>query len=64
MNNLDLDKELVKAALKELLIEDPTLIKKALHELLSDNQDSDQELIQHIINKNFKRFDKTFKALA
>ena len=38
MNNLDLDKELVKAALKELLTEDPTLIKKALHELLSDNQ--------------------------
>lgn len=64
MTNLALDKELVKAALKEILIEDPALIKKALQELISEDKDSEHELIQHFLDNNFKRFDKTFKALS
>ncbi|MFN3848283.1 MAG: hypothetical protein ACK4NY_02590 [Spirosomataceae bacterium] len=57
------DKELVKQALKELIIEDSDYFKKIIKELISEANNEDEEL-EFLIKKNFKRFDETFKALA
>lgn len=62
MTNL-VDKELVKQALKELMIDDSDYFKKIIKELISEANNEDEELA-FLIKKNFKRFDETFKALS
>jgi hypothetical protein len=58
-----LDKELVKQALKELIIEDSAYLKRIIKEIITEESNEDAEL-EMLIKKNFKRFDETFKALA
>jgi hypothetical protein len=57
-----LDKELVKQSLKELMVEEPDFFKDLLSELFLEDE---LELkYKRLTNKNFKRFDETFKNLA
>jgi hypothetical protein len=57
-----LDKELVKQSLKELMVEEPDFFKDLLSELFLEDE---LELkFKRLTNKNFKRFDETFKNLA
>ncbi len=58
-----LDKEIVKKALKELMVEDLGFFKQILKEVVSDTMDDDAEF-ENLIKKNFKKYDATFKALA
>ena len=64
MSTPTIDKEIVKAAIIELFAENPNLIKDALKEILYEDNMNSGTSIQDLIEKNFKRFDKTFRALA
>lgn len=57
----NIDKELLKDALRELIVEEPETFKQMLKELFKKSEDAQFE---ELIQKNFNRFDKTFKALA
>jgi hypothetical protein len=58
-----LDKELIKNALRELINEEPDTFKTILKEVLNE-QSIDNVQFEQLIQKNFKRFDATFNALA
>ncbi len=55
-----IDKEQLKDALRELIIEEPEAFKQILKELFKQSEDVEFE---ELMQRNFKRFDKTFKAL-
>ena len=57
------DKEMLKDALRELLVEDTGTFKKNFKEILSEEKDDNEEF-NHFLKANFKRFDATFRALA
>lgn len=59
-----LDKNIVKEALRELLHEEPETFKKLLKEVLSEEAEATTEEFELLIQKNFQRFDATFRALA
>lgn len=54
---------MVKEALRELILEEPSTFKSLLKEILLEEANRDEEFEQ-LLQKNFERFDKTFKALA
>lgn len=60
---LVVEKSMVKEALRELIIEEPSLFKTIFKEVLLENSPEDEKF-ETLIQKNFKRFDATFKALA
>ncbi|MBK8622571.1 MAG: hypothetical protein IPN79_12630 [Saprospiraceae bacterium] len=59
-----IDKEVVKQSLKELMEEEPDFFKEILSELLKENKSFDEFIYKILTNKNFKRFDETFRNLA
>ena len=59
-----LDKELVKQSLKELMLEEPEFFKTIISELFHDDDTVDKLKYKSLTNKNFKRFDETFRNLA
>nr|HMU05622.1 hypothetical protein [Saprospiraceae bacterium] len=59
-----LDKELVKQSLKELMVEEPDFFKELLSELFQEDETVDEIKYKTLTNKNFKRFDETFRNLA
>jgi len=65
------DKDLVKAALVELIEERPELFKVIFKEIIAEgkanslfDEEAHLQELDAIITKDFKRFDKVFKALA
>ncbi len=62
MNNV-LDKETMKEAIRELIHDDPEFFKNIIKSIFAEETIEDVEL-NELINKNFDRFDKTFKTLA
>lgn len=59
-----LDKKLVKDALRELITEEPETFKKLLKEVLNEETLSEDAEFEQLLQKNFTRFEATFKALA
>lgn len=59
-----IDKELVKQSLKELMVEEPDFFKELLSELFHEDETIDELKYKTLTNKNFKRFDETFRNLA
>jgi len=59
-----IDKDLVKQSLKELMVEDPDFFKELLSELFQDDETVEESTYKTLTNKNFKRFDETFRNLA
>lgn len=59
-----IDKELVKQSLKELMVEEPDFFKELLSELFQEDETVDEIKYKTLTNKNFKRFDETFRNLA
>lgn len=63
-----IDKEALKEALRELIKEEPNLLNELKAE--AENATKEEELpdtsqdFEKAMEKNFKRFDATFKALA
>jgi hypothetical protein len=65
------EKDTVKAALIELIEERPELFKAILKEIIAEgkadslfDEEAHLQELDTIITKDFKRFDKVFKALA
>ena len=58
-----LDKEIVKKALKELMVEDLSSFKQILKEVISESFYEDAEF-ENLIKKNFKKYEATYRALA
>lgn len=66
-----IDKETLKAVLKEILVEDSSSLKSILKEILleinaeakSDHQ-NDDKTIEDLIDSNIKKYDAELKALA
>lgn len=61
MSNLALDKEAVKAAVKELIAEDPKFGIELFEEI---KEELKKEFLDKIIDENFKEYEEVFKALA
>ena len=59
-----LDKNIVKEALRELIQEEPETFKKLLKEVLAEETASVSDEFEQLVQKNFQRFDATFRALA
>ena len=59
-----IDKELAKQSLKELMVEEPDFFKELLSELFQDDVSVEESTYRTLTNKNFKRFDETFRNLA
>lgn len=59
-----LDKEIVKQSLKELMVEEPDFFKELLSELFQEDEIVDEIKYKTLTNKNFKRFEETFRNLA
>ncbi len=64
-----IDKETLKAVLKEILIEDSSSLKSILKEILLEineeaKADSEYKTIEDIIDLNMKKYDAELKALA
>ena len=59
-----LDKKVIKEALRELISEEPETFKNLLKEILNEQTSSLDSEFEHLIQKNFTRFEATFKALA
>ncbi len=57
-----LDKEIVKEALWELIVEEPETFKSMLRDVFEKAKIDDE--FERLLQYNFKRFDDTFKALA
>lgn len=65
------DKDLVKAALIEVIEERPELFKAIFKEIIAEgkanslfDEEAHLQELDAIITKDFNRFDKVFKALA
>lgn len=58
------DKEMVKNALRELINEEPETFKAILKDILHEESSNTEDKFERLIQKNFKRFEATFKALA
>lgn len=59
-----LDKNIVKEALRELIHEEPAIFKSFLREIFTEKQNNIDDEFEQLINKNFERFDETYRALA
>ena len=56
-----IDKELVKQALKELMVSDPNYVSELILELSKDLKKNE---LEKIVADNFREYDEVFKALA
>lgn len=59
-----LDKNIVKEALRELIHEEPETFKEMLKEIMAEGARSSDDEFEQLIQRNFQRFDATFRALA
>ena len=59
-----LDKNTVKEALRELIHEEPETFKEMLKEIMAEEVRSSDNEFEQLIQRNFQRFDATFRALA
>lgn len=59
-----LEKEIVKEALRELIIEDKSIFRNLLIDILQEENLGENDKFQDALKKNFKRFEETFIALA
>ncbi|MES2797194.1 MAG: hypothetical protein V4683_14580 [Bacteroidota bacterium] len=59
-----LEKDLIKDALRELMNEEPATFKTFLREILIEEQAKKEIEFENFLDKNFERFDETFRALA
>ena len=67
-----INKEMLKAALKELIQEDPSILTSSLRELIHESTTSAstetaeqrRDRIQSLIQKDFDKYDDVFRALA
>ncbi len=58
------EREELKKVILELIREDNSEIKNVIKDIVAETiQDSDKEF-EYLLEKNFTRFEKTFKALA
>jgi hypothetical protein len=60
--NTEIDKNIIKEYLKEIIEENPTLLKNALREIVNESNNS--TLFDQFLQKNFEEYEETFKALA
>lgn len=58
-----IDKETVKMALKELIIEDSKEFKDFLKKIIAESINEDAEF-ERLIKNNFEKFEDTYRALA
>lgn len=58
------NKDMVKEALRELIHEEPETFKEMLKEIMAEGVRSSDDEFEQLIQRNFQRFDATFKALA
>ena len=56
-----IDKELVKQALKELMVSDPNYVSELILEL---SKELKKKELEKIVADNFREYDEVFKALA
>ncbi len=59
-----LEKEIVKEALRELIIEDKSIFRNLFIDILQEENLGENDKFQDALKKNFKRFEETFIALA
>lgn len=62
-----IDKSVMKEAIKEFLLENPSLVKQALKEYIDQAEESPEQRtmrIKQLIQADFDEFEDTFKALA
>ena len=59
-----LDKNMVKEALRELIHDEPETFKEMLKEILTEGARSSDSEFEQLIQRNFQRFDATFRELA
>ncbi|MBD2751366.1 hypothetical protein [Spirosoma validum] len=62
--DLFIDKSLVKEALRELIREEPETFRLLFKEILNEESIQSENTFEKLIQRNFRRFDATFKALA
>lgn len=60
----DMDKEVLKEALRELIREEPDTFKALIKEVLTEEKKNVDEEFEQLLQKNFDRFGDTFRALA
>jgi len=74
MKNVNVDKATLKAAIKEMLLEDKSILKEVVKEILDEhftkakeenlNKEERLEKLNKIIDKDFEEYDAVFRALA
>ncbi len=59
-----IDKNMLKEALRELIHEEPDTFKNMLREIFAVSKNKEDDEFEQLIQRNFQRFDDTFRALA
>ncbi len=58
-----IDKDIIKAALREIMTEEPSVFKKWIKEIIREEKEVDAEF-EIFLKKNFEKYEETFKALS
>ena len=58
------DKSIVKEALRELIQEEPEVFRALIKKVLAEESQLDNSEFDQFTQRNFARFDATFRALA
>jgi len=68
MNTVKVDRATLKAAIKEILLEDRSILKDVVKEILAEHlkQAKEERLkkLDKIIDEDFEEYDEVFRALA
>ncbi|MEM6767878.1 MAG: hypothetical protein AAF655_23290 [Bacteroidota bacterium] len=71
MDSNNIDKEVLKSALKEILQEKPELIKEAIREMLASNEGKSSETdverrkrLEKLLETDFEKYEEVFNALS
>ena len=70
MDFYNIDKEVIKDAINEMVESNPQIFKEAIDKVLDKKQqnittpDVEMEEVDRIIDKHFEKYDAVFKALA
>ncbi len=59
-----IDRESLKAALRELIREEPTFIKGLISKIEDDEKSEKRLRLERIVEEDFAEYDEVFKALA
>lgn len=59
-----IDKTMLKEALRELIQEEPDTFRNMLREIFTVSKNQEDDEFEQLIQRNFQRFDDTFRALA